>query len=275
MYRDCKMNVDVKKKKVLLELLSSCNLNCRHCFYRASSKFHSPDFLSKENILKLIDRFVENDITKLVLTGGEPTLHPSFVEISKYAMSKFPKVSLCTNGVVLNKNLENKVIELNFSTYTVSIDSHIDKIHDEFRGRNGALQKTIQFLQKLKSKNRNTSIHITIHPNNIDHIEDTIEFCKKLSSEIVVGSIYYDKLYMDPGTIAEYDKAIKKFRQKHISRTDIILVGFEPSCISKNCLDQKNVFMINREGELINCYWKKNGGKVVKTFHQLLNTKKI
>lgn len=269
------MNVDVKKKKVLLELLSFCNLNCRHCFYRVSDKFHSPDFLSREKIFKLIDKFVENNISKIVLTGGEPTLHPSFVEISKYAISKISKVSICTNGVILDKNLENKVVELNFSTYTVSVDSHIDKIHNDFRGRDGALQQTIGFLQKLKSKNRNTSIHITIHPSNIDHIEETIKFCKDFSSEIVIGSIYYDKLYMDPSAIVEYNKIIKEFRQKYINRTDIILVGFEPFCANKNCLDQKNVFMINRNGELVDCYWKKNGGKVVKTFHQLLNTKKI
>ena len=269
------MNVDIKKKKVVLELLSSCNLNCEHCFYRASNKSHSSDFLSKEEIFKLIDKFLENDIYKVVLSGGEPTLHPSFVEISKYAMSKIQKVSACTNGVILDKNLENKVVELNFSTYTVRVNSHIDKIHNEFGGRDGALQQTIGFLQKLKSKNRNISIHITIHPDNIDHIEETIEFCEDFSSEIVVSSIYYDKLKVNSETIKKYNKEIDKFKKEHVNSADLILVGFEPFCTNKNCLDQKNVFMINRKGQLIGCYWKKNGGKVVKTFRQLLNTKKI
>jgi MoaA/NifB/PqqE/SkfB family radical SAM enzyme len=275
MYRNCKMNVDIKKKKVVLELLSLCNLHCKHCFYMASSKFRSSDFLSKKDVFKLIDKFIENDISKLVLTGGEPTLHPSFVEISKYAMSKTLKVSLCTNGLIPDRNLENKIIALNFSTYTTSIDSHIDKIHDEFRGRNGALQKTIQFLEKLKSKNRNISIHITIHLNNIDHIEDTIEFCKRFSPEIVVSSIYYHRLKINPKIIVKYNKEIKKFKEKYIDDPSLILVGFDPFCRNKSCPDQKNVFMVNQKGELITCYWKKNGGKVIKTFHQLINTKKI
>lgn len=269
------MNVDHKTKKVILEILSSCNLNCRYCFYRASDKFYSPGFLAKEKVFKLIDKFVENNINKLVLTGGEPTLHPSFIEISKYAMSKIPKVSLCTNGVILDKDLENKVIELNFSTYTTSIDSYIDKAHDVFREKEGALKETIKFLQKLKLKNRNISLHIIIHPNNIDHIEETIKFCRGFTSEIVVASIYYDKLKMDLDMIEKYNEQIKKFKEKYINSTDLILVGFEPFCTNKNCLDQKNVFMVNRKGELIECYWKKDGGRVVKTFSQLLKMEKL
>lgn len=275
MYRDCKMNIDPKKKKVVLELLSFCNLNCRHCLYRGSSGFHSLNFLSKDKIFKLIDKFTENNINKLVLTGGEPTLHPFFIEISKYAISKIPRVSLCTNGVILNKELKRRIIELSFSTYTTSIDSHIDIVHNKFRGKEGALTHTIDFLQELKLKNKKISIHITIHPDNIDHIEETIRFCRKFAPEIVVSSIYHSKLKMDSTTTAKYNKEIKRFKEKYIDSPDIILVGFSPFCKNKNCLDLKNIFMINQKAELIKCYWKKNGGKIVKTFSQLLQMKKI
>jgi len=187
----CKMNVDKNNKKVMFEIISSCNLKCDYCIYCILNKSHSSDFLSKYEIHNLIDKFSKENISKLVLTGGEPTLHPSFLDISKYAISKIPEVSICTNGVILNNILENKVANLDFSNYTVSIDSHIDKIHDEIRGKKGALQKTLGFLRKLKLKNRNISIHITLHPKNIDTIENTIKFCKKFTKKIVVSSIYY------------------------------------------------------------------------------------
>lgn len=260
------MNVNYKIKKVVLELLSYCNLNCKHCIYRFSNRFHSFDFLSKEDILTLIDKFGEDNITKLVLTGGEPTLHPSFIEISKYAILKIPKISICTSGVILNKDLEDKVIEFNFLTYTISVDSHIDRIHDEFRGMPGALEHTVNFLKKLKSKERKISIHITLHPNNIDHIEDTIKFCKNFASEVAIGSIYHNTLNMDLAGIAEYNKEIKKFYDKYIDSPEIIIIGFTPFCENKECLDQKNVFMVNCKGQLIDCYWKKDGGKVIKKY---------
>ena len=257
------MKVSPGDKKVILELLSSCNLNCAHCFYRQSSNFHSPDFLPKKGLLSLIDGFSKKGINKLVLTGGEPTLHPDFLEISRYAMSKIDRVTLCTNGYIVNKKLKEQVLELNFATYTVSIDSHIKEVHDDFRGRSGALDKTLEFLEELNKKGRHTSIHIVIHRNNFEHIEETIKFCKKLSPEIVVGSIYYDKLKINQGEIDTYNKNLEKFRQKYINDPYITLVGFEPYCSSMDCPDQKQIFMVNRKGQAVTCYWKKGGGQIL------------
>jgi len=259
------MNIKEGDKKVILELLSSCNLNCSYCFYRTSNKFHSPDFLSKKEIFALIDKMVKERINKLVLTGGEPTLHPNFIEISEYAMSKMPRVTICTNGVISDSNLKNKIIKLNFSTYTVSIDSHIENIHDKFRGRMSAFKKTVAFIKKLKLNNRNVSIHITLHPENIDNIEETINFCKIFSKEIVVSSIYNNKLneYDEP---KGYSQKLINFKKKYLNSPDITLVGFTPFCENKDCLDQKSIFVINRKGELVSCYWKEDGGEVIKKY---------
>jgi MoaA/NifB/PqqE/SkfB family radical SAM enzyme len=259
------MNLKKGDKKVILELLSSCNLNCSHCFYKSLNKFNSADFLPKTEIFILIRKMVKNKINKLVLTGGEPTLHPDFIEISKYAMLKIPKVSVCTNGVILNNKLEEEIIKLNFSTYTVSIDSHIEAAHNKFRGRKGAFKKTIAFIKKLNLKHRNVSIHITINSDNIKHIEETINFCKGFSKEIVVSSIYHNKLD-EQEKLKGYNKELINFKKKHFNSPDVILVGFTPFCENGNCLDQKNIFTINRRGELVSCYWKKSGGEFIRKY---------
>ncbi|KKQ18596.1 MAG: Radical SAM domain protein [Berkelbacteria bacterium GW2011_GWA1_36_9] len=259
------MNIKTGDKKVILELLSSCNLNCSHCFYRVSNKFDYSDFLLKEEIFVLIRKMVKNKINKLVLTGGEPTLHPDFIEISKYAMLKIAKISICTNGVISDSELENEIIKLNFSTYTVSIDSHIESVHDKFRGRKGAFLKTVAFIKKLNLNDKNVSIHITIHPDNINHIEETINFCKGFSKEIVVSSIYHNKL-SEHNKLKGYNQELINFKKKYLNSSDVILVGFTPFCENKNCLDQKNIFMINRKGELVSCYWKKGGGTFIKKY---------
>jgi len=259
------MNVKKGDKKVILELLSSCNLNCSYCFYRTSNRFHSTDFLPKKEIFTLIDKMVKERMNKLVLTGGEPTLHPDFIKISEYAMLKIPKVTICTNGVILDSKFEDKIIKLNFSTYTVSIDSHIENIHDKFRGRKGAFKKTVAFIKKLKLNNRNVSIHITLHPENINNIEETINFCKDFSKEIIVSSIYRNKLN-EQDELNGYNQELINFKKKYLNSPDIILVGFTPFCESKNCLDQKSIFTINRKGKLVSCYWKEGGGEVIKKY---------
>ena len=159
------------------------------------------------------------------------------------------------------------MVNLNFSTYTISIDSHINKIHDKIRGKKGALQKTLIFLRKLKSKNRNISIHIVLNPKNVETMKDTIKFCKSLAPEVIISSIYhYNKIYTNSNAIKDYRLMSKKFYEKYKKNSDITLVGFKPFCANKNCLDQKNIFMLNSKGEIVTCYWKKNGGKVIKKY---------
>ena len=266
MYRNCKMNINNSAKKVILELTTFCNLKCKHCFYQNSKEFISNCFLRKDEAFTLINKFKKNGVDKLVLTGGEPTIHPDFIEIAKYAKAKIKKVTLCTNGVIQNDKIKDKIISLDFNTYTVSIDSHLEDNHDEFRGKRGALKEVLKFVKLLKENKKNLSIHITLHQNNIDHIEETINFCKQFNCEIVVGSIYYEKLGFNDKVIDEYQAIIKDFKDKYIKDSQVILVGFCKFCETKSCTDQKQVFTVNSHGYLISCYWKKGGGKIIKKY---------
>lgn len=101
--------------------------------------------MSIHEIYKLFDKFHADSIDRLVLTGGEPTLHPNFIDISKYAMLKIPRVSVCTNGVILSESLEEEIVNLNFSSYTIGVDSHVGEIHDKIRGCQGSFEQVVGF----------------------------------------------------------------------------------------------------------------------------------
>ncbi len=253
--RNCKMNVNPLTKKVVFELLTYCNLSCSYCLYREKKHVKIP--LPIHQIYRLIDKFSSENIERLVLTGGEPTLHPNFIDISKYAMLYIPRVSVCTNGVIIGKHIEKEIIRLNFSSYTISIDSHIGEIHDKIRGSQGAFEKAMGFIEKLRQKGKNISIHITLHIDNLDYVNDTVDFARGFSNNIVVSTIYqvreYHMLLNDKNHYAE--KAKKVF-SKYSDQPDIALVGFGKSCFMEHCLNKKNIFMINQYGNLIDCYWQ-------------------
>jgi len=255
MIQNCKMNVNPKIKKVVFELLSYCNLNCCYCIYH--NKRHPKDSsLSIHEIYKLIDKFYIDGVDRLVLTGGEPTLHPNFIDISKYAILKIPKVSVCTNGVILNKTVKEEMINLNFSSYTISIDSCIDEIHDKIRGVRGSFGKSFSFLEKLKLANKNISIHITINTDNIDSIYQTINFAKGFSKEIIVSTIYYEKGKKKELTDRDFYAKLNKVFDTYSAQKNVVLIGFGKSCSMEHCLDKKNVFMVNQFGKVVDCYWK-------------------
>lgn len=255
MAKKCKMNVSPDIKKVVFELLSNCNLNCWYCLYRG--KKHIKGNLSLEQIYHKINTFKENGIDKLVLTGGEPTLHPDFIDIAKYAIARIPKVSVCTNGNILQDALEQQVIDLEFSAYTVSVDSHNWKVHDQIRGKDGAFEQMKQFLNKLRARDKHISLHITLHMDNIDHIQETINFCRQYSNDLVVSTIYHEN--SDTATMSDKEYYTRKTDEILLAyaNSDVIsLVGFGMSCADEDCPDNKYVFMVNQFGEPVGCYWK-------------------
>ena len=49
-------------------ITSNCNLRCKHCF---RSEYYC-DELNKDKIDKLIDLFINKNVNRIILTGGEP-----------------------------------------------------------------------------------------------------------------------------------------------------------------------------------------------------------
>ena len=88
----------------LVELTSSCNLNCPMCF---ASSGPQGKHLSFDAVCRAIDRLVEVEgrAEVLQLSGGEPTIHPDFLRILQYAYSQpIDYVMINTNGVRFAKD---------------------------------------------------------------------------------------------------------------------------------------------------------------------------
>lgn len=83
----------------LLEITSSCNLECPICFAGSGP---GGDHLTFEQCRAAIDRLVEVETRPevLQLSGGEPTIHPQFQAIFEYACNQpIDIVMINTNGI--------------------------------------------------------------------------------------------------------------------------------------------------------------------------------
>jgi uncharacterized radical SAM superfamily Fe-S cluster-containing enzyme len=88
----------------LLEITSHCNLECPICF---ASSGPGGDHLTFEQCKSAIDRLVEVETQPevLQLSGGEPTIHPQFERILRYACDQpIDIVMINTNGIRIAKD---------------------------------------------------------------------------------------------------------------------------------------------------------------------------
>jgi len=79
-------------------LTNECQLNCLHCSFKSTPRQHHTR-LDEKLLLSALDEL--KGIRDITLTGGEPTLHPSFEILLSKAAENAGIVYVMTNGISL------------------------------------------------------------------------------------------------------------------------------------------------------------------------------
>ncbi len=88
-----------------LILTNECNRNCPYCFAklkladRETQGSEQRAFISLENVATCLDFLERSHCRTIRLLGGEPTLHPHFVEIVHRCVERKFEISIFTNGL--------------------------------------------------------------------------------------------------------------------------------------------------------------------------------
>src|SRR5512135_1328689 len=84
-----------------LQITNRCNLQCRHCYIGEGS--HQD--LSNKQIETVLDQFEEIQGLRLLLSGGEPLLHPAFWEVNNILRDFGFRSVLLSNGTLISKDI--------------------------------------------------------------------------------------------------------------------------------------------------------------------------
>lgn len=122
-------------KKILestytIEITSRCNYKCTHCYV---PEYVKKDFtLSMKEIQEEIDSIDMIKYPILKVTGGEPTIHPNFIDVVKYASNKGFHVHVNTNGSRFSDNdfLEDAIVAGMEAVSVSVLSADIDKFND-------------------------------------------------------------------------------------------------------------------------------------------------
>ncbi|MBT8489822.1 MAG: radical SAM protein, partial [Deltaproteobacteria bacterium] len=80
-------------------LTNYCNLNCPYCF-AGKMMSRKGNNISVHNFKKAVSYLKKNREKHVGIIGGEPTLHPRFLDLMTYVIEQGFKVQLFTNGVM-------------------------------------------------------------------------------------------------------------------------------------------------------------------------------
>ena len=196
---------------IRLSITDVCNFKCGYCLPNGYQKDKSDNrtFLSLEEVQRLAKGLSELGVSKIRLTGGEPTVRKDFFDIVKILKqnSGIKKTVITTNGYKLDQ-LAEQIIESGLDGINISIDSLDKNKFHQITGhdRLNEILRGIEKLQKLNFKNIKINAVLLKGLNNSD--KDFNEWANFLKSNEV--DFRYIEL-MQTGDNLDY------FKKYHIS----------------------------------------------------------
>jgi len=173
---------------LLIEITRACNLRCPTCY--ADAQGH--DFEPLEAVQKRLDRFFRDEqkrIDILMISGGEPTIHPQFAEILDLALS-YPveRILVNTNGLRIAQNdvaLDAVAERRRRAELYLSLSSFEPDVHERLYGRDLRAEK-ISAVERAKAAGIFVTVVATVENGvNDGELGALYKFC--LSHENVNG----------------------------------------------------------------------------------------
>jgi heme d1 biosynthesis radical SAM protein NirJ len=149
---------------VIWNLIRRCNLACQHC-YSISADVDFPGELTTPEIEATMDDLRAFGVPVLVLSGGEPLLHPDIFAISRRAKAMGFYVGLSTNGTLIDEALLPKIAEIGYDYVGISLDG-IAATHDRFRRKAGAYDASLGAVRLLRAAGIKVGLRFTLTQNN-------------------------------------------------------------------------------------------------------------
>lgn len=155
----------------LLEITSSCNLECPMCFAVSGP---SGTHLSADDCQRAIDRLVEveGEPEILQLSGGEPTIHPDFFGIFEYACAQpIDIVMINTNGIRIarDKTFVERLAKFKHRTEIyLQFDGFDEQGSEVLRGES-LVETKLRAIEVLGEVGLRTILVCTLQPNVNEH----------------------------------------------------------------------------------------------------------
>lgn len=173
-----------------IELLPLCNMNCDMCYVRLSKKEMKAQgrILSADEWIKVGRQMKDAGVVFLLLTGGEPLLHPEFKKIFTELQKMGMVLTINTNGTLIDEQwasffLEHRPRRINITLYGCDDDSYSNLFHYP-----GGFHKVIRGIELLKKNNIDVKISSSITKSNYKDIEKIIQIGNTLDVPVRIDT---------------------------------------------------------------------------------------
>ncbi len=163
-----------RKPIVVWNITRTCNLRCLHC-YSDSAAAKYPGELDWTQMQAVLHDLSAYGIPSLLLSGGEPMIHPRFFDIVGLASTLGIKLTISTNGTLITPEKAAILKAANVAYVGISLDG-IGQTHDNFRRKEGAFDSAVRGFRHCHEVGQKTGLRLTLTQHTVDNIDAILDF---------------------------------------------------------------------------------------------------
>jgi molybdenum cofactor biosynthesis enzyme MoaA len=259
---------------LVVDVTYRCNATCRYCQWGDKSNpkgIHG----SLEDVLIPAETIEALGTQRVVLSGGEPRVHPQLETILRYYRGLVKSIIVITNGYGLDKAGVRRLMDNGATGITVSLDSLDPETARITRGTpKRLLGQVISSLREISASSREFELGINSvvsHPTaNLETVEEILDFGRSLEADFVKFQPIFDDGYVSSNAtdllLTENDAPELLRIGEAISRLDSPLTnpsnfwGDLATLVSGGILEPQACGLgprqvISTAGKLSVCYW--------------------
>ncbi|MEE8619301.1 MAG: radical SAM protein, partial [Dehalococcoidales bacterium] len=154
-------------------ITQKCNLKCKHC-YSDSVEQAAPNELSTEEAFRLMDDLSGWGIGLLIIDGGEPLCREDLLDVVKYASSKGIRVTIGSNGTLIDEEIARKMLDVGVMAIAISVDGADAQTHDSFRGVSGTFEQTLKGVEACRIAGLPFQFNMLIRKETLSQLPDML-----------------------------------------------------------------------------------------------------
>ena len=159
-----------------IELTSRCNERCVHCYIPHELKLKD---ISSELYYDVLKQLSKMGVLYVTLSGGEPMLHPNFVEFLLAAKKYDFYVNVLSNLTLINDEIIGALKEGNVTSVQVSLYSMNPEHHDAITTRKGSFEKTKNAILRLIENDIPVHVSCPTMKGNKDDYGEVLAWCSE------------------------------------------------------------------------------------------------
>ncbi len=157
---------------------TACQSNCEYCY---ASKLHrrGDQLLEVDEIQDIWQQAKKLGAFSSLLLGGEPSLHPKFLDIVRVLEPKTNIVTFATNCISLTEEMIIELKKMGVFIIYVSINSVDPATNDEVRGYPGHYEQVMRVLEQCKKHKIDVVLPITTSKPLLPETIKLLDFAKQ------------------------------------------------------------------------------------------------